>query len=338
MVSCIRSNPGAGALRFHVIDSGISAESREKLRQSLGAGRAELFFYPLRGLAERMAGIDTGSYDISMLGRFFIGELLPETLETVLYLDCDTIVCGQLSPLFERKKLPLLCAVPEPTIYPSVLKQLHFGRKDDLYINSGVLLVNLRLWRETEAGARLLRFYLANGSRLYCGDQDAINYVFHRETGYLSPRYNYFTNYRYFRYRTLVRLCPAYVRVVADAAQYKRIRQSPRIIHYMGAERPWLSGNRNPYRRLFREALERTAFGPFCPERGQERQMAAYHVMNLLTLWFPPVRQILSRSFEKRRVLPRLAPLSETSGGKPENGNRQREEIPAGPKRQGENR
>lgn len=41
-------------------------------------------------------------------------------------------------------------------------------------------------------------------------DQDTINGALNGRILPLSPRYNFFTNYRYFRYNTLVQLCDAY--------------------------------------------------------------------------------------------------------------------------------
>ena len=287
--------------------AGTAADSFS--RQAAAAKTAE------GGTAETAADrLDTGSYDISMLGRFFIGELLPERVETVLYLDCDTIVCGSLKQLFQRTGLPLASGVPEPTIYRSILKQLGLTHADDCYINSGVLLINLAAWREFDAGRRLLIFYRENGARLFCGDQDAVNYVLRGKIGLLSPRYNFFTNYRYFHYRSLVRQSPSYERVMPNRQQFEKMKQKPRIIHYMGAERPWLHGNRNPYRRQYEAALSRTVYAGRKPERGKEAALFAYHLMNLGTWLCPPLRRIISAAFERKKVRPRIEPLLTDSG------------------------
>lgn len=295
------------ALSFHIIANGISAESRETLRTFSEAHGHKIWFYDLSDLSSRVPeDLDTGNYDLSMLGRFFMGELLPEDVRRVLYLDCDTVVEKSLAPLFRDPlpcaEKPILYGVPEPTIYPSILRQL--GLSD--YINSGVLLVNLAAWRSASAGERLLRFYCKNGGHLYCGDQDAINFVLQGRIGFLPPEWNFFTNYRYFRYEKLVSLCPGYRAVVPNRRAFLSAKRSPCILHYMGAERPWIRGNRNPYRNAFRRAKERSPFGAYPEVCGQERFMLKYHMMNLATLCLPPVRDMISRYFEKKEVLPRL--------------------------------
>ena len=37
------------------------------------------------------------------MGRLFAPKVLPESVERALYLDCDTIVCGSIEPLYETE-------------------------------------------------------------------------------------------------------------------------------------------------------------------------------------------------------------------------------------------
>lgn len=320
MFSCILHNLADASLRIHVISNGITETGRQQLlknaelarKQCKSRNTVQLCFYELTGLSDRLGGDpDTGSYDISMLGRFFIGELLPENVELLLYLDCDTVVAGSLLPLFTQFEHTeqMLYGVPEPTIYRSIVKQLGLNPEREIYINSGVLLVRLDQWRAEQAGNRLLDFYMKNGSRLFCGDQDAINYVLRDGIGYLPPRYNFFTNYRYFRYNTLVRIWPLYEKTAGGAQAFYEAMQHPVVIHYMGAERPWLKGNRNPYRRQYEEMLALSVYAGQVPAAGKELQMLCYHLMNLISLACPQARAYISRSFEKKHVLPRLERL-----------------------------
>ena len=342
MFSLLARNLEKEAVTVHVISNGILPESRERLlengRQAAACAERtkgspvepfQIRFYELGDIRSRFhKDLDTGSYDISMLGRFFIGELLPEEISRVLYLDCDTVVQEYIGGIFrigtkkqvkqeetkempeeKAEKSPILYGVPEPTIYPSILKQLGLEGDDAFYINSGVLLIDLEQWRREDVGRKLISFYGRNGGRLFCGDQDAINYVLKGRIGCLPLRYNFFTNYRYFRYKTLTGLCRAYSCCVPDAKSFREAQSRPAVIHYMGAERPWIRGNRNPYRKAYHFWKEQSLYGGQPETRGQEASMGAYHLMNALTWLFPPCRKWISRQFEKKRVLPRLQPL-----------------------------
>lgn len=62
--------------------------------------------------------IDTRGFDISAMGRLFAPKVLPESVERALYLDCDTIVCGSIEPLYETELGECLAGmVMEPTVY-----------------------------------------------------------------------------------------------------------------------------------------------------------------------------------------------------------------------------
>ena len=117
MFSLLARNLEKEAVTVHVISNGILPESRERLqengRQAAACAEREMGgpvepfqirFYELGDIRSRFhKDLDTGSYDISMLDRFFIGELLPEEISRVLYLDCDTVVQEYIGGVFQAR-------------------------------------------------------------------------------------------------------------------------------------------------------------------------------------------------------------------------------------------
>ena len=100
-------------------------------------------------------------------------------------------------------------AVMEPTIYP-VVKEAIDLKKPDPYFNAGVLLVDLEQWRAEGIQEKLVSFHKEKGGCLFANDQDTINGVLKGRIKPLMPRYNFFTNYRYFSYGELVSLSETY--------------------------------------------------------------------------------------------------------------------------------
>ena len=193
-------------LQVWVLSAGISPESRKKLEQIAGAYGREIRVLELGEIRDRFDyDVDTGGFDISTMGRLFIGQILPETVKRVLYLDCDTVVSGSLKPLWTAPlQGHVLAAVMEPTIYETVKQEIGLGPEEP-YFNAGVLLVDLEAWRREDVQGQLLRFYREKGGKLFACDQDAINGVLKGRILPLPPRYNFFTNYRYYRYGDLLR-------------------------------------------------------------------------------------------------------------------------------------
>ena len=104
---------------------------------------------------------------------------------------------------------------------------------------------------------KLLDFYGDHAGSLFACDQDTINGALNGRILPLSPRYNFFTNYRYFRYNTLVQLCDAYRAV--GKKEFAAAKRRPTIIHFLGDERPWIGGNHNYYGKM---VLEISGYDP----------------------------------------------------------------------------
>lgn len=104
----------------------------------------------------------------------------------ILYIDADAIVVNDISDLwnmsFDDKAL---IGVKEPGNWS---KYLNIEDMDDKYINSGVLLMNLKLIREQKLDDEMIN--LLNTNQYMFPDQDAINIVCKDKIKYVSNIYN----------------------------------------------------------------------------------------------------------------------------------------------------
>ena len=301
LYSLLDKNRDFEEIAVYVLTLGLSEENQERLREIAEYFGRSLFFLNLDDLRERIGyEVDTGGFDISIMLRLFMGDMLPETVERVLYLDCDTVVLQSLKHLWkENLEGSIVGAVMEPTIYETVKKTIDLGEEDPYY-NSGVLLVDLKQWREQEIQKKLLEFWKSRGGKLFASDQDVINGTLKGQIHTLMPRYNFFTNYRYFSYRELVHLGKTYKAVTPRELQIAK--KHPSIIHYMGDERPWIAGNLNHYRRAYELYLAKTPWAGTAKEHGKRTYMLAYHMLDYATAICPPVRRMVSRKLGMKLV------------------------------------
>ncbi|MDO4266854.1 MAG: glycosyltransferase family 8 protein [Eubacteriales bacterium] len=301
MCSLFDRNQDFPEIRVHVLSMGISEENRQRLLHIAQRYERPLAFVEMEDMEGRLGSTaDTGGYDISIMLRLFMGEALPESLERVLYLDCDTVVLQSLRGLWRtRLEGCVLGAVMEPTIYPEVKEAIGLGPADPYY-NSGVLLVDLTQWRRERVQEELLEFWRQKGGTLFASDQDVINGCLKGRIFSLKPRYNFFTNYRYFSYKALVRCSGSYRAVTRQ--QLADARKHPAIVHYMGDERPWIAGNLNHYRLAYDRYLAQTEWAGTKREPGRRGYMLAYHAMDYLTAVCPAARMRISRKFGMKVV------------------------------------
>lgn len=297
LCSLLHRNRQAEEITVYVLSIGLGEENRRKLAKIGEKYGRDVFFVDIANLRERLGyRVDTGRFDISTLGRLFLGSLLPETVSRILYLDCDTVVLGDLEPFWNTDLGEnLAAAVMEPTIYPQVKRFI--GLEEEApYFNAGVLLLDLARWRQEKLEQQMMDFYREHGGRLYYNDQDVVNGVLKGRICPVSPRYNFFTNYRYFHYGNLVSMMPCYGKAV-EKQEFRQAKRKPVVLHYMGDERPWKRGNRNHYRKAYEKYLECTPWKGTKKEKGKEIYMLAYHLMDYLTFLCPPVRRGLSRYY-----------------------------------------
>lgn len=296
MCSLFDSNVKEREIHVYILSVGITEESREKLESIRKRYGRNIHYIEMEDLKERISfPVDTGRFDISTLGRLFLGEMLPEEVRRVLYLDCDTVIIRRLKNMWNIDlEGNVAGAVQEPTIYQEVKEDIGLGKADPYY-NAGVLLIDLEKWRKENLGRKMMEFYGSREGKLFANDQDVINHVLKGQIKSIMPLYNFFPNYRYFHYKDLVKMSEAYAHI--SKSELHRAKHHPVIIHYMGDERPWKAGNLNHYRRAYEIYLEKTPWKGTAKEKGQELYMLAYHAMDYATFLCPPVRRIISRKY-----------------------------------------
>lgn len=231
---------------------------------------------------------DTMGWNEVILTRLLMGEILPETIDRVLYLDGDTIIRGSLSEMYNTDlNNHIVGMISEPTADMKRRKDL--GIADRPYYNSGVILVDLKKWRANSIGKRLIEFYKEKDGILFCADQDALNCVLKEEIMPLSHRYNYFNALYQYNWKYLHKMD----RNIPEKEEWLKVHHNPVIIHYLGEERPWRKGNRHRYSNDYLDYLSKTQWKDTEKEDGWELYFKAYSLFIAWTYPFPSVRHTI---------------------------------------------
>lgn len=192
---------------------------------------------------------DNRRFGLTAWYRIFLPELLPE-LDRILYLDADTIVRRHLEPLWgtDLGGLPL-AAVANP-LYPFMdhgfLAGLGLASTAE-YFNSGVLLLDLEVWRREGLTARVLERAAAQGRQEW-PDQNALNTVLRGRWRALDPEWN--------AQNTVFDLRASRLPFAPDAL--RRARRNPAIVHFIGPYKPWHLRCKHPLRGLYWRHLRET--------------------------------------------------------------------------------
>ena len=131
----------------------------------------------------------TPSFTRFTLYRLLLPSLLPASVDKVLYLDADTLVCGSLERLYanDLKGRLVAAVVDEGAIERK--RQLGFEETEG-YFNAGVLLLNLAEIRAADLESRWLR--MVNETQYIWPDQDILNITCKGAISWLPAEFNRF--------------------------------------------------------------------------------------------------------------------------------------------------
>ena len=125
------------------------------------------------------------------LSKTSIKRLKEATKERVLYLDTDTLLANSVLPLFSLDmKGKAVGAVTQNYPYAKEsIKRLNYDENKG-YFNSGVLLIDLKQWRENNLMKQSIDYCVKNIEYLRFVDQDALNVIFQDNKCELPLCYN----------------------------------------------------------------------------------------------------------------------------------------------------
>lgn len=151
--------------------------------------------------------------------RYAIAELLPD-LDKILYIDADLVINKNISQFYDMDISDYYVAGVEDYLIKTEKHKAEIGLTDeDVYINAGVLLMNLQKLRQDDMCQKLIKATQDLWDKIKYQDQDIINIMCKGKIKQVDSIYNFArANMRY------------------EAGKQK----DACIIHYTGKKKPWM--------------------------------------------------------------------------------------------------
>lgn len=184
-------------IEFYILDGGISEENQLKIK-SLNERFNNFGIEVIKIDKEKSFKDFKTSVHISKAAyfRFLIPNLLPNR-NKIIYLDVDIIAKGDILSLFEIDlNNYTIGAVPDSgdERYLSVLKNSINMKQNSHYFNSGVLLINSKLWKKNRITERLFDIENKYRETLISFDQDILNKCFENNFKILDLKFNTYSD------------------------------------------------------------------------------------------------------------------------------------------------
>ena len=243
-IASVIANNQKEEITFHLFVDGITDVNRIMMQEWLGKQEGkDILFYELSEDAFKDFPVGDAYINLTTYFRLVIQDKLPD-IDKVIYLDCDTIVNGSLKELWNTEMGDYAVAGVRDRVNDSIrlYNRLRYPMHDG-YVNAGVLLINLKKWREFHVFDRAKEIAKSMPEALKNHDQDIINILFHDNKLMLPFRYNLLEYYLYVE--EWLYLDRKYYPEMIDACK------NPVIIHFCMPQKPWHYECINPFKDLY---------------------------------------------------------------------------------------
>ena len=209
-------------LKFYVFNDDISSEWFQLMSKRLELLSSEIVNVKITNHSLRDYNLPLSHLSYAAFFRYFIPQFVKE--DKALYLDSDIIVRTNIDELFLEDITDYPVAAVADALVPSTF-------------NSGVMLINVALWRKENATEKLLELTNECHTSTF-GDQGILNKLFENRWYALDSYYNFMVgmdtvarNYQIENWYT-------------DSLE---LEETAKIIHFTG-DKPWYQVNLNRFR------------------------------------------------------------------------------------------
>ncbi len=229
--------------RIIILNTGMNENNQKKLKQ-METKNVKINF---ENISNSLQNIDTelkirlrDYYSIAIYYRLFIPSLFP-MYEKAIYLDADMIILNDVAKLYEiDMEDNLLIATSDSTVNDTEIfkkyTKVALGIEPKKYINSGMLVMNLRGMRQEKIEKKFIYLLLKYNLEVVAPDQDYLNVLCKDRIKYINETWDKMPDFG------------------------KKIPQEDlHIIHYNMTRKPWHYDD-VPYSDVFWQYAKKTEF------------------------------------------------------------------------------
>lgn len=318
LLSCLENNKQEQDIHVFIIDNNISEDNKAKLLSIASNYRRTITFIPRIDLEDiTHIKVYTGRWNIGTFFRLFLGSLLPNTIDKVIYIDCDVMVRHSLHDVYCLDLGD--CVIAGSDDCRSDLYRMEIGEKPgDVYINNGFMVIDLKKWRDLNIEQKCIDFIVDHDGDITYMDQGVSNSLLGSKglIKELPPIYNSQRIYFDFSYKDLLKLRKPEHHCSEE--EYNLAVKDPTIIHFtpvfISGTRPWQVKDSHPFTPEYRKYKEMSPWKDI-PYRKDDRKLPKkimtvlckiapkflmIKIMSYLhATWYPKKRMKIDRSYQK---------------------------------------
>ncbi len=262
--SLLENNRHIDDIKIYILDDGISSGNKLKLDTMVKEFDREVVFISVDQVKEKLSKITkynwNGSYSTYI--RLMLNSLFPDCNDKIMMIDADTIVVGKIDELNDYDLEGKPCAMALEAM--PISYYIHSGLGMNKLINGGLIIVDLKKWREADAEEKIINFLTNVREKNMLTDEDVLSTLFKDDFSVIRPRNNCLVQYSFYAKQFYYKFF-GWDKLHDNNAFYSLeelvdARENPVILHCIDSHtnRPWHKNNNHPYTKAFDEYLAKT--------------------------------------------------------------------------------
>lgn len=256
MISLFENNKIFNEINVYIIESKISPQNKERLENIAKEYGRHIHFMNFEKYEEKLKLNMENSISISAYSRLFLSQMLRD-INKIIYMDCDSVINHRLYELWNIDLEEYYIAGVLDTVGYDTKLRIGLDKSDN-YINSGMLLINLKKWREDNIQQKFIEFINYYSGNVFHHDQGVINGVLRDKILVLHPKYNSMTTF----YTMTMENMMKYYKMDKYYSEKEIIeaKNNGVFIHYtpVFVNRPWIKGCKHPLNYVYKQYLDKT--------------------------------------------------------------------------------
>ena len=266
--SAIVNTSGDFPVNVFLVHDGISGRNEGRLREVVRSASPRATLTLLRLDQGNLGQLGTpGHFTMAAYFRIMLPEVMPARESKVIYLDSDLLVRGDLSVLWQMdmKGMPLMAvrdfAVPFASSKASGLHHIVPRlRPGTPFLNSGVMVMDLNIWRFENISKKIINFSLENEATAGL-DQVGINAIICGRWLELDQLWNVQVYINADHNLNYIEKCDFLEKLIVKR---KFLMKNAFVYHFSGGRKPWAPGCALPGQFAWLRSLRRSGWHNTC--------------------------------------------------------------------------
>lgn len=252
LISLLENNKSE-IFKIFIFSSDITDANKEKIEQMITPYHCTVEYILFdKKIFEH---INAGRFSIATYYRLLMPKYL--CVDKLLYLDVDMVINGSIKELYDQDIENYYVAAVEDAWRDRAYCNKLGMSKDAKYFNAGVLVANLKKWREENLFDAFIAYERNSKVELESHDQDIFNAIFDGKWKRLPLKFN--------QYEKNPDLDKEKLLQCFTKEEILEARKQPIIVHYIGGRKPWHYRNEHIQKTLYWKYLKMTPYKEYKP-------------------------------------------------------------------------